>query len=74
MDERNDHMKIKHQNSTQPVKMIITSDTVMKFSLKVSIVFYACYLIASLVGWVKNDDTVTIAILLCVSTALLTSE
>ncbi|ADG40779.1 hypothetical protein LGMK_05940 [Leuconostoc sp. C2] len=67
-------MKIKHQNSTQPVKMIITSDTVMKFSLKVSIVFYACYLIASLAGWVKNDDTVTIAILLCVSTALLTSQ
>ncbi|CAM3235851.1 hypothetical protein [Leuconostoc rapi] len=67
-------MKIKRQNATQPIKMIITSDTVMKFSLKVSIVFYACYLIASLMGWVKNDDTVTIAILLCVSTVFLTSE
>jgi len=67
-------MKIQHQNSTQPVKMIITSDTVMKFSLKLSIVFYACYLIASVMGWVKNDDTVTIAILLCLSTSFLTSQ
>jgi len=67
-------MKIQHQNSTQPVKMIITSDTVMKFSLKLSIVFYACYLIASVMGWVKNDDTATIAILLCLSTSFLTSQ
>ena len=65
-------MKIKHQNSKRSIKMIITSDMVMKFSLKLSIVFYACYLIASLMGWVTNDDTLTIAILLCLSTLFLT--